>query len=176
MIIGQPGSGKSSLAQALGRVTGLPVVHVDQLHWQSGWVERSDAETTRLCRAAEARSEWVLEGGHSATWPSRVARADILIVLERPVGLRLWRIVRRAVTGRGRTRADMAEGCPERLSSLPEFIRYIWVTRHSARNKMRRLADSAPPNCARVFLRSEQEVAAFISAMAERMAAQVPQG
>ena len=162
MIVGQPGSGKSTLAQALGERTGLPVIHIDQIHWQPGWVERSKPETTRLCREAEQQSHWIFEGGHSATWSSRVARADMLIVLHRPVWVRLWRVLRRAVTGLGRVRPDMAEGCPERLSSLPEFIHYIWSTRNSAREKMDRLAASAPGRCEVVLLHSDEEVDSFL--------------
>jgi adenylate kinase family enzyme len=163
MIVGQPGSGKSSLARGLAARRGLPVIHVDQLHWQSGWVERSKAETTRLCLEAEQRSRWIFEGGHSATWASRVARADMLVVLYRPVTLRIWRVLRRAVMGLGRTRPDMAQGCPERLSSLPEFTRYIWNTRNSGREKMERLAASAPPGCKVVLLHSDGEVDAFLA-------------
>ena len=163
MIVGQPGSGKSRLAQALGTLTGLPVIHVDRIHWQSGWVERSKAEKTQLCREAEQQSHWIFEGGHSATWPSRLERADMLIVLYRPVALRLWRVLRRTVTGLGRTRPDMAEGCPERLSSLPEFIRYIWTTRASARDKMERLAATAPAGCEVVSLRSDKDVDLLIA-------------
>ena len=163
MIVGQPGSGKSTLAQALGNLTGLPVIHVDQIHWQSGWVERSNAAKTRLCREAEQQNLWIFEGGHSATWPSRLARADMLVVLYRPVALRLWRVVRRALLDLGRTRPDMAEGCPERLSSLPEFIRYIWSTRNSARDKMERLAASAPSGCEVVLLHSDEEVDLFLA-------------
>ena len=163
MIIGQPGSGKSTLARALGERTGLPVVHIDKIHWQSGWIERSKAVKTRLCREAEQQSHWIFEGGHSATWLSRVARAEMLIVLDRSLALRLWRVVFRAVTGLGRTRPDMAEGCPERLSSLPEFIRYIWTTRNANRDKMRRLAAAAPEGCKVVHLRSDRDVRAFLT-------------
>lgn len=170
MIIGQPGSGKSSLAQVLGRVTGLQVVHIAKLHRQSGWVERSDAETTRLCREAEAQSAWVFEGGHSATWRPRVERADMLVVIERSVGLRVWRVLRRTLAGLGRTRPDMAERCPERLRSLPEFIRYIWVTRHSAVTKMRRLAAGAPVECEVVYLRSDHDVASCLRDFRMRLA------
>jgi adenylate kinase family enzyme len=162
MIIGQPGSGKSTLARALGECTGLPVVHIDKIHWQSGWVERSKAEKTRLCREAEQQARWIFEGGHSATWFSRVARADMLIVLDRPVTLRLWRVLRRALRDLGKTRPDMAEGCPERLSSLPEFIRYIWTTRHANQRKMRLLAAAAPPDCRVVHLRSDGDVQRFL--------------
>lgn len=162
MIVGQPGSGKSTLAQALGKRTGLPVIHVDKIHWQPGWVERSKAEKTRLCQEAEQQSRWIFEGGHSLTWPSRLIRADMLVCLDRPVGLRLWRVVRRAVTGLGQTRPDMADGCPERLSSLPEFIRYIWTTRDTGRAKIMRLAAAAPSGCEVVHLCSDQDVTHFL--------------
>ncbi|WP_349775075.1 AAA family ATPase [Frigidibacter sp. SD6-1] len=52
MIIGQPGAGKSTLAAALGQRTGLPVIHIDHIHWQPGWIERSSDEKTRLCNVA----------------------------------------------------------------------------------------------------------------------------
>jgi adenylate kinase family enzyme len=167
MVVGQPGSGKSTFARALGLRTGLPVVHIDQIHWQAGWVERSRAEKTRLCREVEAGERWIFEGGHSATWPERVARADLLVWLDRPVGLRLWRVLWRTLAGLGRTRPDLPEGCPEQLRSLPEFIRFIWTTRRSARAGLARLAESAPPSCHVVRLRSDREAARFLGAIEE---------
>ena len=160
MIVGQPGSGKSSLAAALGRVTGLPVIHIDRIHWQPGWVERSMAEKTRLCSEAEAGERWIFEGGHSVTWRSRLARADMLVWLDRPVGLRLWRVCKRAVTQLGQTRPDMADGCPERLRSLPEFVHYIVITAHSQRAKLDRLAKSAI--CPVRRLASDADAAALV--------------
>lgn len=61
MIIGQPGSGKSTLAGALGDITGLPVIHIDTIHWKSGWIERSKAERTGLCEEVHARDKWILK-------------------------------------------------------------------------------------------------------------------
>lgn len=162
MIVGQPGAGKSTLAARLGERTGLPVIHIDKIHWQAGWVERSKAEKTRLCHEAEQQDRWVFEGGHSATWPSRLARADMLVWLDLPVWLRLWRVFRRAIVGFGRTRPDMAEGCPERLRSLPEFITYIWTTRRSAQQKLQKLLQSAPDECEVVRLQSDADSAAFL--------------
>jgi adenylate kinase family enzyme len=163
MIVGQPGSGKSTLAQALGERSGLPVIHIDKIHWKPGWVERSKAEKTRLCIEAEQGERWIFEGGHSATYPSRLARADMLIWVDRPVALRIWRVLRRALLGLGRTRFDMADGCPERLSSLPEFVGYIWTTRKSGAAKIARLAERAPAGCRVVRLRSDAEVADFVA-------------
>lgn len=163
MIVGQPGSGKSTLAQVLGKRTGLPVIHIDKIHWMPGWVERTKAEKTLLCQEAEKREQWIFEGGHSATWLSRLARADVLIWLDRPVVIRTWRVVRRTVMGHGRTRPDMADGCPDLLSSLPEFLHYIWSSRNSQRAKIARLAAAAPSKCRLVRLRLDQDVDRFVS-------------
>ena len=57
MILGQPGSGKSTLAQKLGACTGLPVFHIDNIHWSPGWVERpSDEKTASAQRSTRARN------------------------------------------------------------------------------------------------------------------------
>ena len=164
MIVGQPGSGKSTLARHLGDLTGLPVVHIDRIHWQAGWVERSRAEKTRLCNEVEARESWIFEGGHSATWANRLARAEMLIWLDLPLGLRLWRVLRRSAVYHGRSRPDLPEGCPERIGpeTLP-FLRWIWDTRHSARDAMARLQARAVIEMPVIRLRSPAEVRRFLA-------------
>ena len=162
MIVGQPGSGKSTLARELGRRTGLPVVHIDHIHWMPGWVERPRDEKTRLCLEAEARERWIFEGGHSATWASRLARADLLIWLDLPLALRFRRVLGRTLRWHGQTRPDLPEGCPEGLGrETLAFWRFIWRTRHSARDGIARLvAGSAKPV---VRLQSPAEVARFLA-------------
>lgn len=130
MIVGQPGSGKSTLARQLGRKTGLPVVHIDHIHWMSGWRERSREEKSRLCNEVEAGDCWIFEGGHSATWDNRLMRAELLIWLDIPVALGLWRVFWRTLRFHGRARPDLPEGCPEGFhhETLP-FWRFIWRTR-----------------------------------------------
>jgi len=163
MIVGQPGSGKSTLARDLGRKTGLPVVHIDHIHWMPGWIERPRDEKTRLCHEVEARETWIFEGGHSATWGNRLARADMLVWLDVPLPLRLWRVVKRTALWHGRNRPDLPEGCAEGFhrETLP-FWRFIWRTRHSARTNIQRLWDSAPAGKARVRLASRAEVRRFL--------------
>ncbi|MHA3914331.1 P-loop NTPase family protein [Halovulum sp. GXIMD14793] len=160
MIIGQPGGGKSWLAAEMGRITGLPVVHIDKIHWQSGWVERSRAEKGRLCAEVHARDAWIFEGGHSATWPERLARADTLIWADAPLWLRYLRVLRRTAFSYGQVRPDMAEGCPEQLSW--EFLRWIWNTRHSARRKMQTIFDDPPAHLVCHHLRGPGPVRAFL--------------
>src|SRR5690606_37268782 len=44
VILGCSGTGKSTLAQAIGARLGLPVVHLDSLFWKPGWVESERSE------------------------------------------------------------------------------------------------------------------------------------
>ncbi|MGB9089440.1 MAG: AAA family ATPase [Pseudomonas farsensis] len=165
MIVGQPGSGKSTLARQLGERTGLPVVHIDTIHWQPGWVERSPDEKTRLCHEVEARERWIFEGGHSTTWDNRLARADTLIWIDRSAPLRFWRVLLRTALNRGRSRPDLPSDCPDRLSRLPEFYGFMWRTRTSARAKMKQLAEQAPPGCRVIHLRSNHDAEAFLASI-----------
>jgi len=136
MIVGGPGSGKSTLARILGEKTGLPIYHMDHIHWKPYWVERTAAEKEPLVAAVHARDTWIFEGGHSRTYPERLARADTLIWLDIGITLRLWRIIRRNLWDLGHTRPDMTENCPERLGSESlKFWRWTWDTRHYQRAK-----------------------------------------
>lgn len=165
MIIGQPGSGKSTLARELGLRTGLPVVHIDTIHWQPGWVERSRDEKTRLCSEVEARDRWIFEGGHSVTWENRVARADLLIWIDRSATLRFWRVLLRTLIQRGSYRPDLPDNCPELLANLPEFLRFMWRTKKTARVNMQQLVATAPSTCRVVRLRSNRDTNVFLSSI-----------
>ena len=161
MIVGGPGSGKSTLARAMGQKTGLTVYHMDLLHWQSGWTPRPAEDKQAMAFDIQNRDEWIFEGGLSATYDHRAARADTLIWLDLHVALRLWRVTKRQVQYWGRSRPDLPEGCEEGLNSetLP-FYAFIWRTRETHRMKLRRLiAENGHLNV--YHLRTPREVAMF---------------
>lgn len=169
MIIGQPGSGKSTLARLLGERTGLPVIHIDKIHWKPGWIERSAAQKTALCREAHNQDEWIFEGGHSITWEERQERCDTLIWLDFPLWLRLWRVIVRTLGNYGRSRVDLPENCPEQFRL--EFYLWIWTTRNTARAKMGALFEATAPPKVHVKLKTRREVAAFLNQLAEQKSA-----
>jgi adenylate kinase family enzyme len=168
MIIGQPGSGKAWLARRMGEITHLPVVHIDAIHWAPGWAERPRAEKDRLCAGVHARPEWIFEGGHSSTWEARLDRADTVIWLDLPLGLRLRRVLWRSLCNWGRSRPELPPGCPERFNG--EFVRYIWRTRRSQRSKLRWFYGQVPEDKDRHHLRSRREVADYLGGLSEAVA------
>lgn len=123
IIIGPCGSGKSTLARELAPQLGLPLVHMDQLGWQPGWVETPDDELRARLAEAVAGERWLIEGNYGSTIAQRLERADTVIYLDFPIRLCLWRLLRRVWTTRGRVRPDMAKGCPERFDAA--FFWYV---------------------------------------------------
>jgi len=164
MIVGQPGSGKSWLAVQIGARLGLPVHHMDHIHWLPGWVERPLAEKAQLCATIEAQTDWVFEGNFSPTVANRIARADKVIWLDQPVLRRLWWVTRRKLAGFGKARPDMAPGCPEGLG--PEawkFYTYILATRATGRARIAEQVAGADGKLLR--LQSRAEVAVFLAGL-----------
>lgn len=85
VILGNAGSGKSTLARTLGQRLNLPVVHLDTLFWEPGWVEPdADQFRTRVHEAINADS-WVCEGNYARrTFDLRLPRTDLIIWLDTP--------------------------------------------------------------------------------------------
>ena len=123
LIIGPCGSGKSTLARELAPRLGLPLVHMDQLGWQAGWIETDKATLGAGLAAAVAGERWLIEGNYGSTLAPRLARADTVSYLDFPIALCLWRLIRRIAAHRGRARPDMPQGCPERFDAA--FLWYV---------------------------------------------------
>jgi len=161
--MGGPGSGKSTLARALGAGLGLPVFHMDHIHWKPDWVERAKPEKIALARDVMAREAWIFEGGFSAIQAERLARAQVVIWLDLPYVRRMWRVLRRTAAWYGQVRPDMQTGCPEgRNPEMLEFWRFIWRTRHTSRQKVAASLDPLPGHLTLHHLHSPRQVRAFL--------------
>lgn len=123
LVIGSPGAGKSTLAHALAKRTGLPLHHLDRIHWLPGWIERDRAEAFDHVEQILAQQCWIIDGNYGSTMPQRIKHADTVVWLDYPTWLCLGRALKRWWTYRGRSRPDMTDGCPERLDL--EFLLYI---------------------------------------------------
>lgn len=123
MIIGPCGAGKSTAGFALAERTGLPLFHMDKLGWNPGWIETETPVLREQVAAIAAQDRWIIEGNYGGTMELRLPRADTVVYLDYRVRLCLYRILRRIVQYRGKSRPDMAEGCPERLDFA--FLWYV---------------------------------------------------
>ena len=125
MIIGNGGAGKSTLAVKMGQCLGLPVIHLDQKHWQPGWVPTPHEVWDERLRELVARECWIMDGNYARTQEMRMERADTIILLDFPAWLCVWRVFKRVFESYGKVRPDLAPGCPEQFPDL-EFLLWIW--------------------------------------------------
>lgn len=133
LVIGSPGAGKSTLSRELARRTGLPVIHLDAEYWRAGWIGPDTNEWIARTREIVAGERWIVDGNYGSTLGRRLSRADTVIWLDYSTPLCLWRVIRRVVTSYGRTRPDMAEGCPERFDL--DFLGYVLRFRREWRER-----------------------------------------
>lgn len=173
MVIGGPGSGKSTVARKIGGITGLPVVHIDKMYWEPGWVFRDVREMHAMVIAAAQKNAWVFEGNNSQTFQVRADRSDAIVFLDLPTWLRFSRIVWRTLSGYGRTRPDMAEGCPERFDYdfLKFVVRYQWSR---GRGRALKLLKSYASRTSTYHLRSQREIDQFLADLTVSLAVSKP--
>ena len=105
-VVGGPGSGKTSLALALGDRLSVPVVHLDD-HWSElferprppGWTWPPTTLRLRDVLVADwlARDVWIVEGAEPPFLDAFAQAADLIIWCDVPFRVAAARIVRRHI-------------------------------------------------------------------------------
>lgn len=160
VVIGCSGAGKSTLATRLGERLDIPVVHLDRLFWQPGWVESPRAEFEQRVTDAVQRDRWIVDGTFIGTQHLIMPAADTIVWFDFPRSICLWRVTSRWFAHRGgRTRRDMTEDCPEKIDF--EFLEFIWTFRESYRPRIVARLDQLRPDQRLIILRKPADVARF---------------
>ena len=162
LIIGCSGSGKSTLARALGEKIGLPVIHLDQLWWQTGWQNVTMAEFDSRLAMALNMDQWIIDGNYSRTMEARLTKCDTVIYLDFGRWECLLGMLQRILSNRGKVRPDMPAGCPERFDW--EFVKWIW--NFNENNRVQNYIWIARAKHAEaVVLKNRKEVRAFLNSL-----------
>lgn len=97
IITGPSGAGKSTLAKKLAKKYSVAHIELDALCWMPNWKMREEKDALRALRKRleQHADGWTLCGNFSAstkiTWP----QADIVVWLDFPLYLCLWRVIKR---------------------------------------------------------------------------------
>jgi predicted kinase len=81
-VVGNSGSGKSTMAAALARRLGVPHVELDGLKDQPGWTELPRDEFAARVRTTIAGDGWVIDGNYSDVRDEIWQRADTVVWLD----------------------------------------------------------------------------------------------
>lgn len=124
MIIGSPGSGKSTFSRKLSDITGLPLIHLDKEFWNSGWIETPKDEWIKKQKSLVSGDQWIIEGNYGGTIGIRVEKADTIICFQLSRVICLFRYFKRVITNLNKVRPYMPDGCNEKIDF--DFMKYIW--------------------------------------------------
>ncbi|HXH60531.1 MAG TPA: hypothetical protein VNI20_04165 [Fimbriimonadaceae bacterium] len=132
-IIGNGGSGKTTVAVRLGEELRIPVHHMDKIQWRPGWQRAPEDEVEAALDALVENDEWIIDGlGAMWTIEKRLPRADLVVLLDLPVSLCIERALGRQTAFPDGQRPDVTEGCDmrgtdERLVELLKLVDSEWM-------------------------------------------------
>lgn len=112
-IVGNIGSGKTTLSKQIGARLGLPVHHLDLVQWRPGWQRLPESEYRTHHDALIAEERWVIDG--VSYWEPLLARldaADTILFPDYPLWQSYLWSLRRQVRYALRPRPDLPDGCP----------------------------------------------------------------
>ena len=162
LVIGPGGAGKSTLARRLGELLQIDVKHLDRFYWRAGWQEPPKEEWLNTVKQLMSAESWIIDGNYGGTLETRIEHCDTIVFLDLPRLVCLWRVVKRRLLNRNRSRPDMAEGCNEKLDW--SFVQWIWNYSRRSRPKIVRLLAEHAATKEIVWLRSRSDVEKFLAA------------
>ena len=118
IVIGCPGSGKSTFSRALHKLTGLPLYHLDLMYWNDDKTIVDKKIFLDRLNDVLNLDEWIIDGNYISTMESRIQKCDTIVFLDYHVDVCLDGIKTRV----GNKRSDM----PWIENEIDQdFIKYI---------------------------------------------------
>ena len=103
LVIGAPGSGKSTFSRALAEKTSLPLVHLDLLYCNADQIPgKREVFLSRLEEVLQGDA-WIIDGHYKSTLQERLAACDTVFFLDYETDVCLSGIRAR----RGKARSDL---------------------------------------------------------------------
>ncbi|MBQ5761889.1 MAG: adenylate kinase [Clostridia bacterium] len=135
IVIGCPGSGKSTFSKALHKITNIPLFHLDMIFWNA---DKTTVEKPvfldRLFKIIQS-DEWIIDGNYGSTMELRMQACDTVIFLDYPLDVCLNGIKER----KGKPRSDLPWIEPD--EDDVEFLEFIKNYNSQSRPKVMELLD-----------------------------------
>ena len=119
LIIGCPGSGKSTLSKKINKITKIPLYHLDLIYWKDDKTNIDKNEFISILSDILKKDEWIIDGNYSSTMEMRIKSCDTIIFLDYPLDVCLKGVNER----KGTKRSDMPWIETEDDISFIEFIK-----------------------------------------------------
>ncbi|MBO5913274.1 MAG: AAA family ATPase [Clostridia bacterium] len=82
IVIGCPGSGKSTFAKALHKATGIPLYHLDMMYWNDDKTTVEKSVFLEKLANVLGTNEWIVDGNYNSTMEMRMRECDTVVFLD----------------------------------------------------------------------------------------------
>ena len=123
-IIGGSGTGKTTLANNLGKKLNLPIYHIDGIHHLPNWEIRDKDERDKIILQKADEERWIIDGTYHSTLKKRLEKADYVIYLDYSTIAQIKGVLGRFIKNGGKEKEEIP-GCNERMNW--EF--FWWVVK-----------------------------------------------
>ncbi|MBR3870752.1 MAG: adenylate kinase [Clostridia bacterium] len=103
IVIGCPGSGKTTFAEKLSEITGLPLFYLDAIWHKSDRTHISREEFDERLAEINKLDEWIIDGNYSRTIEVRLQMCDTVFLFDLPTEV----CIQGAISRLGKERYDV---------------------------------------------------------------------
>jgi adenylate kinase family enzyme len=135
IIIGCPGSGKSTFARKLAERINLPLEHLDLYYHDNKHDYANDRPAwLKLITNLVSKETWIIDGNYKSTFDLRFERADTIIFFDYPRYITVWRTIKRRIQLHGKQRADMPSNWREKIEA--SHAKFVWTFNKTERPRI----------------------------------------
>ena len=149
-MVGPVAAGKTTLANRLGPLFGLPVRELDDSYWRRGRLP-DEAEWAAIHREIVQQERWIIAGDYRAVASERFRAADVVLWLDLPRRTCVVRATLRKLGG----------------NPAPLLDAWRWIVRYRSHGRVETVQALADPDltCTILRVRRSGDVRAFLSAL-----------
>lgn len=120
LVIGCPGSGKSTFSRKLHVKTSLPLIHLDMLYWNPDKTTLKSEEFLKKLQTVLNQDSWIIDGNYKSTLELRLKHCDTVFLLDYGLEVCLHGVISRI----GSSRPDMP--WIETVKDAAELSEYVY--------------------------------------------------
>ncbi|MBE5734908.1 MAG: topology modulation protein [Clostridiales bacterium] len=159
IVIGCPGSGKSTMTFQMEKILKYPVLHLDKIYHidNDNHITREEL-VQQFTQFAKKNDNWIIDGNYISTIEQRINLADTIVLLDIDTDVCIQNAINRSKKDRT---ADLAEGF-DNTKLEDDFIQFITNFKDNTLPKILQILEKYKDNKNIIILRNYTEVDYFL--------------